>query len=374
MFWELLKSLLSCFRTRKSGYSIRGFWGELRHFNKDGKQIGYTVKGFWGERKRYDMNGNLISYSCRNFWGGYNTYDPQGNLIRRSYRTFWGGYRTYNKAGKLIVESYRNFWEGFNHFDVEQSDSEEVTVTVSRKEVRREYNSTARSSSTRSSNVPAKSNHINEPKQASKSESKQTTRQEHSTKQEQKLRPEHKQEQSVYDRKSCRDIKRDLRDKSLHMPQDSKSVPKRPPVVEQQINRSISYHETVAYALDGNVKTEKMVKLLAFSYKDLKEFPAVAYEEEDKVKVVPLIKNTPEFSFDKGEIKKAKKRVVTGLDMSAADNEFLSFGVFKLAKEFEGFFPEYQWDDGNVSRGQYEFACGLVITDGSMEALRRILG
>ena len=72
------------FKERKTGYSIRGFWGQLKHYNKDGVQIGYTVRGFWGQRKRYDMNGNLLHYTVRNFWGGYNTYDPQGNLVESS--------------------------------------------------------------------------------------------------------------------------------------------------------------------------------------------------------------------------------------------------------------------------------------------------
>ena len=43
------------FKERKTGYSIRGFWGQLKHYNKDGVQIGYTVRGFWGQRKRYEV-------------------------------------------------------------------------------------------------------------------------------------------------------------------------------------------------------------------------------------------------------------------------------------------------------------------------------
>lgn len=51
----------------RRGYSLRGFWGEIKHFNKYGVQIGYSVKSFWGGRKRYDMSGKLISYTVRNF-------------------------------------------------------------------------------------------------------------------------------------------------------------------------------------------------------------------------------------------------------------------------------------------------------------------
>ena len=129
MFWSFLRSFLKgWFFPKRRGYSLRGFWGEIRHFDKNGVQIGYSVKSFWGGRKRYDMNGNLISYTLRNFGGGYNTYDANGNLIRKSYRNFWGGYNTYNRAGKKIMESYQSFWRGMNHFDVEASDSKETYV------------------------------------------------------------------------------------------------------------------------------------------------------------------------------------------------------------------------------------------------------
>lgn len=30
------------FRKNKSGYSLKGFWGETRHFNKNGEQTGFT--------------------------------------------------------------------------------------------------------------------------------------------------------------------------------------------------------------------------------------------------------------------------------------------------------------------------------------------
>ena len=30
--------------TKKSGYSLRGFFGEIKHFNKHGVQIGYSLK------------------------------------------------------------------------------------------------------------------------------------------------------------------------------------------------------------------------------------------------------------------------------------------------------------------------------------------
>lgn len=128
---RFLKALLK--GRPKSGYSIRGFFGEIRHFNKHGVQIGYTIRGFWGQRKRFDMDGNLISVSWRNFWGGCNTYDADGNLIRRSYRNIRGGYNTYDRFGKKIWESYRNFWNGMNHYDVENPNSEETFTVEKRK-------------------------------------------------------------------------------------------------------------------------------------------------------------------------------------------------------------------------------------------------
>lgn len=36
-FAKLLKVIFGGTRLRKSGFSRKGFWGETRHFNKDGK-------------------------------------------------------------------------------------------------------------------------------------------------------------------------------------------------------------------------------------------------------------------------------------------------------------------------------------------------
>ncbi len=126
---RILKYLLT--GRYKTGYSIKGFWGEIKHYNKDGEQIGYTVKGFFGERKRYDMNGNLLYYTVKNFWGGYNTYDAQGNLIRRSRKSLFGGFLTFDKNGKKVGESYKNFWDGYDHYEVApyEADCYEVKET-----------------------------------------------------------------------------------------------------------------------------------------------------------------------------------------------------------------------------------------------------
>lgn len=87
---ESISVVKKLFSGRKTGYSIKGFWGQIKHYNKDGVQIGYTVKWFWGVRRRYDMNGNLVSYSVKNFWGGRNTYEQKG--VRKVCSIQWTGY------------------------------------------------------------------------------------------------------------------------------------------------------------------------------------------------------------------------------------------------------------------------------------------
>ena len=126
MFWRFLSKLPYVFKSTKRGYSIKGFWGETKHYNKYHQQTGYSVKGFWGGRKRYDMNGNLKSYTLKSFWGGYDTYDKDGNLIRRSRKNFGGGYNAYNREGKKVMETYKAFGGGLNHFDVGNTSEDEI--------------------------------------------------------------------------------------------------------------------------------------------------------------------------------------------------------------------------------------------------------
>ena len=139
---------------------------------------------------------------------------------------------------------------------------------------------------------------------------------------------------------------------------------------QQQIDKTIPFYESVSEFCEKQDTNEHGVKILAFSYEGLKEFPAYVYELGDKVSVSPLIKNIPAFAFDKNEIVEAQKKVMERLDMSVVDNEFASFCASKMIEEFDDLFPEYEYKNDGIARVQYELKCGLVITEKSWLKLK----
>lgn len=376
-----VRFLRALFKGRpKSGYSIKGFWGQIKHFNKHGVQIGYTVKGFWGQRKRYDMNGNLKSVSWKNFWGGYNTYDADGNLIRRSYRNFWGGYNTYNRAGKKIQESYRNFWDGMNHYDVENPDSGETYIAEKRAMSRvgvSKYPISDSGSITLSNNFGKNASATKSPT------SKQTSS---STVQTVRLATEEKvaaskpvecepYKKDTYVKTSAsseyaRTIKEDVHSIS-DIRNDTYNRGSFEPIEKRKLNKDISYYS----GINEYVKVREItlyVRLLVFKYRQFIEFPAIAYIDGDMVKVEPLQVGAIAFEVSISEIVNAREEKISDLDISVMDDEFLACIMSGVGKEFEDLLPEYLFEGGCICRTQYELDCGMVVTEKSMEELRKL--
>lgn len=285
------------FKKHKSGYSLRGFFGQTRHFNSNHEQTGYTVRGFFGGRKRYDMDGNLVSYTLKNFWGGYNTYDADGNLKKRSRKNFFEGYNTYDPDWNKTHESYHNFMEGTTHYEVKKDNKQ-----------------------TRASD--------NESFWESKS----------------------------YTKESVNDVK----------------TPNPVAQIKQHIDRTVEYYESIDEVIK-TVPVQRYARLLVFSYEDIKEFPAIAYMDNENVKVQPLIIGQASFDFPYAEFTTSQKQTINNLSMEDSDNEFLTFGISKLASEFEDLLPEYSFENGDICRTQYVCSSGLIITEKSMEEIRQKL-
>ena len=350
---SLFRWLKRLFSGRKTGYSIKGFWGQTKHYNRDGVQIGYTVKWFWGVRRRYDMNGNLVSYSVKNFWGGRNTYDAQGNLISRSRKNIFGGYNIYDKKGKKIGESYKNIWDGYTHYDVDEPTSDSSYTY--------EYEpASPRSVSVSVAPIQKKT----EPK-----------------KQEQEKQPKSTYRDSAKERTKSTDSARNYSEsktqEELVIPQNSeesrKAYEKYVAFNGQDIDRTVEYYGSIAEYLVENESIGQNAKVLAFGYQGLKEFPAIAYVVGETVKVVPLIRHANAFEFPVSELAEAQTVEVADLDMSAIDNEFVTFGISGLAKEFEELYPDYQFGGDGMCRTQCELPCGLVVTEMSLNKMRELL-
>lgn len=69
---------------------------------------------------------------------------------------------------------------------------------------------------------------------------------------------------------------------------------------------------------------------------------------------------------------KKRKEKISDLDMSVMDDEFLACIMSGVGKEFEDLLPEYPFEDGSICRTQYELDCGMVVTEKSMEELRKL--
>lgn len=292
------------FRKNKLGYSLKGFWGETRHFDRNGEQTGYTIKGFWGQRKRYDMSGNLVSVTWKNFWGGYNTYDASGNLKKHSRKNFGGGYSTYDLKGNKTSESYKNFWEGTTHFEPTETNVSSITTA--------------------------------------------------------KKKPFFAVEENIEDNGEI--------ENANYQKFDSKEILYAAPEVDEVAE---CYPSVKTYL--RNKAITKYAKILVFTYEDKNEFPAISYLCGDRVRVDSLIYGMRSFDFAFSEIERARRLEVKGLDMGIVDQEFLSISISELGGEYEELFPEYSWNPDGISRVEYVFECGLVITEKSMEEIREKL-
>ncbi len=321
------------FKTRRHGYTLRGFWGEKKHYNKDGIQTGYSVKGFWGGWKRYDMDGNLISYTLRNFWGGYDTYDADGNLKRKSRRNFWGGFHTYTPNGEKVIESYRSFWGGVDHYEVDQpaqntgvADETSTATVRTQKEVAQHTTQVHATQSSQVTPLPS----------ATRDAIPQTSDRE--------LIP---QEPAICIEKF----------EETHLHESSEDY--------NDLLREIDNTGAGKYELKESSRETNSVNLLVFSYGEHKGFPARAYVNADSIEIEPLIKGERMFTFHKGEIARANRRMVDNLDMMDIEDEFSALNGSALLPEFEELFPEYEYGTNGVTRAQYELECGLIITENS---------
>ena len=47
----------------KNGYSRKGFFGEIIHYDARGRKVGESRKNFWGGYDHYDANGRKTAGS-----------------------------------------------------------------------------------------------------------------------------------------------------------------------------------------------------------------------------------------------------------------------------------------------------------------------
>lgn len=326
MLARLLGGLLRVFSKEKTGYTRRNFWGHSVHYNKDGEKVGWSRKNFWGGRNRYNKNDELTSYTMKNFWGGYNTYDPDGNLIKKSYKNVWGGHNTYDLDGNLEKQTVRNIWKGDDIYEGEPKENikHSKTKTVREQTVRRNDNTDFRGNVT----VNSSDNNITG----------------------KYISPTPLDKKYVVTPAAVPDA-------SVLMP-------------NHKIDRNISYFDSVDEAVLHYGVPGEYVKILAFSWNNHKEVPALAYLINDVIRIVPLIKNVEVVSFLKEEVNRIRKEVKENVTFEEMENSFLELGISKLGEDYEALFPEYCFNrlDGLID--VYHLPCGITITEKSVDNLK----
>lgn len=94
-------------------YSKTDFWGNVEHFDENGKKVGESRPGFFeGTYNDYDANGNKIGTSSEQLFGvGYNHYDNNGHKIGSTDEGFFGGYTHRDADGNVIGTSERSSFD-----------------------------------------------------------------------------------------------------------------------------------------------------------------------------------------------------------------------------------------------------------------------
>ena len=103
--------------SKNEGYSRKGFFGQINHYDSSGRKIGESRPGLFGGMNHYDSNGNKTGHSHQGLFGGVNHYDDRGNRTGSSHRGFLGGVNHYDDRGRKTGHSRPGFFGDWKHFD-----------------------------------------------------------------------------------------------------------------------------------------------------------------------------------------------------------------------------------------------------------------
>lgn len=101
----------------KKGYSQRGLFGNINHYDEHGKKTGESRPGMFGGYTNYDANGKKVGHSDPGLFGGYNHYDNKGKKTGHSDPGLFGGYKHYDEKNKSTGSSDPGLFGGYNHSD-----------------------------------------------------------------------------------------------------------------------------------------------------------------------------------------------------------------------------------------------------------------
>ena len=99
------------------GRSERGLFGDINHYDENGRKIGHSSPGLFGDYTNYDASGRKVGRSSRGVFGGYNHYDNNGRKIGRSDPGMFGSYTHRSASGKEVGRSDPGMFGSYNHHD-----------------------------------------------------------------------------------------------------------------------------------------------------------------------------------------------------------------------------------------------------------------
>ena len=99
-------------------HSEMGFFGNVIHYDENGRKTGESWPGLLDDMVHYDANGNKTGTSSPGLFGGVNHYDEHYNRTGTSYTGFTGETQHYDAKGQRVGTSYT----GLTGSDLHSSD------------------------------------------------------------------------------------------------------------------------------------------------------------------------------------------------------------------------------------------------------------
>lgn len=107
----------------KKGYSRPGLFGDVVHYDENGKKVGVSSPSLLGGYNHYGEDGRKTGSSYPSFLGGSVHYDEKGNRAGDSYPSLLGGTNTYNAKGQKVHTSYPSLLGGVNTWQENPGDT-----------------------------------------------------------------------------------------------------------------------------------------------------------------------------------------------------------------------------------------------------------
>lgn len=97
------------------GYSRRGMFGDIHHYDEKGRKVGTSRPGLFGGYTNYDVKGKRTGHSTPGLFGAYNHYDKNGRRTGRSNPGIFGGYIHYDSKNKKKGSSTPTLFGNYSH-------------------------------------------------------------------------------------------------------------------------------------------------------------------------------------------------------------------------------------------------------------------